>query len=132
MLKNQEIVCKNLDELKLFAKQFLPVIKKHQFLLMNGDLGAGKTALVKELGLLIGIKENINSPSFNYMKNYEGLVHIDLYSYKGDLEEFEDFFEDNIVAIEWANLSNYNFKNFIKMNVTLKDDLHVYKIVEVK
>ncbi|SYV97985.1 ATP/GTP-binding protein, partial [Mycoplasmopsis edwardii] len=35
------------------------------------------------------------------MKTYDGLVHIDLYNYKGDIEEFEDYFDDNIIAIEW-------------------------------
>lgn len=66
------------------------------------------------------------------MKTYDGLVHIDLYNYKGDIEEFEDYFDDNIIAIEWANLHNLTFKNVIVINCQLNsDNTHSYRI-EVK
>ena len=35
---------------------------------LSGDLGAGKTTLTKEIGKTIGVKEDINSPTFNYIK----------------------------------------------------------------
>ena len=50
---------------------------------MNGDLGAGKTTLTKGIGLALGIKRVINSPTFNIVKCYFDsilpLYHIDAY-----------------------------------------------------
>ncbi|ADE19779.1 tRNA (adenosine(37)-N6)-threonylcarbamoyltransferase complex ATPase subunit type 1 TsaE [Mycoplasma crocodyli] len=123
---------KTIQDVVIFAKELLTILNEKKILLLDGQLGAGKTALVKEIGKLLNIGETINSPSFNYMKIYDGLIHIDLYNYKGDIEEFEDYFEDNIVAIEWANKTNYNFKNYIKINVEIDGNYHVYKIEEIK
>ncbi|WP_117275825.1 tRNA (adenosine(37)-N6)-threonylcarbamoyltransferase complex ATPase subunit type 1 TsaE [Mycoplasmopsis edwardii] len=120
---------KSTKELNLILDEWFDEIKKHKIIYLIGDLGAGKTTFVKELAKKIGIKQNITSPSFNYMKTYDGLVHIDLYNYKGDIEEFEDYFDDNIIAIEWANLHNLTFKNVIVINCELnKDNTHSYRI----
>lgn len=110
---------------------WLPIIKKKKIVLLNGDLGSGKTTFIKELAKQLGIKEKITSPSFNYMKVYNGLIHIDLYNYKGDINEFEDYFEDNVVAIEWANLFNLDYKNYVEVNASLNnDESHTFEIKE--
>ncbi len=93
--------------------------KTAKVLAFSGDLGAGKTTLVQEIGKLLGIKENIISPTFVIMKiyelnskslyfsNFKKLVHIDAYrldSYKElqkiGWEELEKD-EDNLIIIEW-------------------------------
>ncbi|RIV16742.1 tRNA (adenosine(37)-N6)-threonylcarbamoyltransferase complex ATPase subunit type 1 TsaE [Mycoplasmopsis gallopavonis] len=123
---------KSIQELDQFIAQILPKIKEKQFLLFEGDLGAGKTTFIKLLAKQIGIKQNITSPSFNYMKDYPGLIHIDLYNYRGSLDEFEDYFEDNIVAIEWANLlREIPFEKYLKINAKLLDDgTHLFEVTE--
>lgn len=120
--------CNNLICLEKELSKLLSLIKEKQNLLLNGDLGSGKTTLVKVLGKLLGIKEVITSPSFNYMKVYDGLVHIDLYNYKGDLDEFEDYFEDNIIAIEWSNLKKLSLKNFISVNIYYQNNERLYEV----
>lgn len=126
-------VCKNLEDLETMAKEILPILKEKKFLLLDGELGAGKTALVKKIAKLIGIKSHITSPSFNYMKVYEGLVHIDAYNFKGSLLEFEDYFEDNIVAIEWASKISFFYQNYLFINVLVNNsNHHIYEIKEIK
>ena len=72
-------------------------------LLLDGDLGAGKTAWVHALGPVLGIHENINSPTFNLLNVYENetrspnacdLYHYDLYRLNdpGELDHL-DFLE---------------------------------------
>ncbi|AKF40852.1 ATP/GTP-binding protein [Mycoplasmopsis canis UFG1] len=117
------------SELFNVINEWLPTINQIKKIYLIGDLGSGKTSFVKELAKQIGIKDKITSPSFNYMKNYNGLVHIDLYNFRGDIDEFEDFFEDNIIAFEWADLAKLPYKSYILINCKLNiDNSHTYRI----
>ncbi|MGZ9755322.1 tRNA (adenosine(37)-N6)-threonylcarbamoyltransferase complex ATPase subunit type 1 TsaE [Mycoplasma sp. 246B] len=126
-MKEYSFFANDLEQLKENIQTFLPIIKLKKYLLLSGELGAGKTTFVQVLGKLLGIKENITSPSFNYMKVYNGLVHIDLYTYKGDIDEFEDYFDDNIVAIEWPEKKNLLFDAYVKVDISF-DNTRKYKI----
>jgi tRNA threonylcarbamoyladenosine biosynthesis protein TsaE len=79
--------------------------------LLSGELGSGKTQLVKGLARGIGVPdwEYVASPSFTLMNIYEGrftLCHLDLYRLEGadggEGLEVEEYLEAGIVAIEWA------------------------------
>lgn len=78
--------------------------------LLRGELGAGKTQLVKGLAKGIGVDDwqYVLSPSFTLMNLYEGritLCHVDLYRLEsGDVEtlDIEEFLDKGIVAVEWA------------------------------
>lgn len=93
-----------------------------QFLYLNGDLGAGKTTLTKLIAKELGIKENVVSPTFNKMKIYDNLVHIDAYNLKGDLESFEDYFEDKKVIIEWSNNLVLDYKNVLCVDIKFDEN----------
>ncbi|WP_374967673.1 tRNA (adenosine(37)-N6)-threonylcarbamoyltransferase complex ATPase subunit type 1 TsaE [Mycoplasma sp. CSL10137] len=125
-----KIKINDLQELDDFIRKILPLIKKNKILLLYGDLGSGKTTFVKLLAKQLEIKDKITSPSFNYMKTYNGLIHIDLYNYKGDLDEFVDYFEDNIVAIEWSEYLKYQFDNFTKIKISIINDQRFIELEE--
>jgi len=86
-----------------------------QVIALTGDLGAGKTAFVKELAKLLGITHEITSPTFVIMKSYEisshaffkTLVHIDAYRIESDDEmrvlKPNELLQDptNLICIEW-------------------------------
>ena len=85
---------------------------------LSGDLGAGKTAFVKELGKQLGITDIIPSPTFVIMKEYAvrhpqfaRLVHIDAYRLEGDTRAlahigWEDILRDThaLVVVEWPEM----------------------------
>lgn len=78
---------------------------------LDGELGSGKTVFVKGFAKSLGITENITSPTFNIVKEYETgelpLNHMDVYRLE-DTDEtigFNDYFKSNdITIIEWAEL----------------------------
>ncbi|RZM79871.1 tRNA (adenosine(37)-N6)-threonylcarbamoyltransferase complex ATPase subunit type 1 TsaE [Leptolyngbya iicbica LK] len=87
--------------------------------LLTGDLGAGKTTLTKGLGQGLAIPDEIDSPTFTLINEYDRgrlpLYHVDLYRLEGaesDRLFLESYWEGieyppGIVAIEWAERLRY-------------------------
>jgi len=85
--------------------------KKGDRIVLNGDLGAGKTFFIKSALTSIGIS-NVNSPSFAIVNEYANKYHIchfDFYRLKNSAELFDigwqDYVNDDesIIFIEWGN-----------------------------
>lgn len=99
-------------------------------LLLQGDLGSGKTTLVQGIGKGLGIKESIVSPTFTLINEYtEGrlpLYHLDLY--RLETEEVaalhpETYWEGvdvdlGIVAIEWAERLPYLPPSYLSIHLS--------------
>ena len=99
----------NLQDLAHFAKTLTARLQAGDLILLNGDLGAGKTTLSQLIGKQLGVKRNINSPTFNIIKSYKGTTlkfhHMDCYRLEDSEEDlgFEEYFEDHAVTvIEWS------------------------------
>ncbi len=99
-----------------YGKKLAAKLKGGDILLLSGDLGAGKTALVKGIAAGLGIKKELTSPTFTLMNVYEvriprsevrKFVHVDTYRLKDEKELLEIGVEDylgkpdTICAIEW-------------------------------
>jgi len=107
------------EETRDFGRQIGNLLKKGDLLLLTGDLGAGKTQLVKGIARsLRGIPEEcVTSPTFSIINVYEGetpLYHVDLYRIGGSFEElegtgiFEIIDENGITVVEWGErIKNY-------------------------
>ncbi|QJG67234.1 tRNA (adenosine(37)-N6)-threonylcarbamoyltransferase complex ATPase subunit type 1 TsaE [Mycoplasma phocoenae] len=115
------------EELSIIAKYLLS-FENIEAILLNGEMGSGKTTLTTYLAKEMGIQQTIISPTFNGMLIYPNLVHIDAYKLRGDLEAFEDYFEDSIVVIEWPEKINHSFKHYINVNIVMKDNNRIFEI----
>ncbi|KRL86347.1 tRNA (adenosine(37)-N6)-threonylcarbamoyltransferase complex ATPase subunit type 1 TsaE [Lacticaseibacillus pantheris] len=101
----------NEDELRSFAGQIAPLLQAGDVLLLDGDLGAGKTSFTKGLGLALGIHQPIKSPTFTIIHEYPTaripLYHMDLYRLEGGGAEdlgLEEYFEgDGVSVVEWPD-----------------------------
>lgn len=99
-------------------------------LLLEGDLGSGKTTLVQGIGAGLGIKDAIESPTFTLINEYlEGripLYHLDLYRLEPaevaalHLENYWEGLEVSlgIVAIEWSERLPYKPDNYLRVCLT--------------
>lgn len=98
------------EETMELAENFESEKFPNMIICLQGDLGSGKTIFTKGIAKALGIDENITSPTFNIIKEYEGelpLYHMDLYRLEetsGDIG-IEDYFTKNgVVVIEWADI----------------------------
>ena len=109
---------KSLEETGQIAKNFLETIysigDSSVVVALEGNLGAGKTAFTQEVGKILGVAENMNSPTFVIEKIYSidwkgfrNLIHIDAYRLEKDSELLHLGWEEitreqeNLVFLEW-------------------------------
>jgi len=78
---------------------------------LDGELGSGKTVFVKGFAKALGIEENITSPTFNIIKEYDSgelsLYHMDVYRLDENDEDigFNDYYnKGGITIIEWSDI----------------------------
>jgi len=101
---------KSLHELKHAAEQLISFGRSEKIFLFYGDMGAGKTTLIKSLCECLGAKEPVTSPTFSIVNEYQGesakIYHFDFYRLKNqsealDLGYEEYFYSGNYCFIEW-------------------------------
>ena len=124
-------IINNIEEMQSFAKEFGKSLKGGEVILLNGDLGAGKTTFVRFVLESLGVDEPVSSPSFTIMKNYANkdfkFYHFDLYRIENIDETYEFGFEeyiqnstDSVVFIEWAERVEELLTNTKVININFK------------
>ncbi|HEY8444757.1 MAG TPA: tRNA (adenosine(37)-N6)-threonylcarbamoyltransferase complex ATPase subunit type 1 TsaE [Bacilli bacterium] len=127
----KELLIKNVNEMIDLGKKIGALAFPNTIITLIGDLGAGKTTLTKGIALGLGIKENVNSPTFTIMKTYQGkypLYHLDVYRIDNPEADFEleEYFDgDGVCVIEWA----HNIKSLLPNDVL---EISIYRIDEEK
>lgn len=111
------------------ASEVAKGLRGGEAVILNGELGAGKTTFTKGLARAMGIDRNVVSPTFTIIKEYRGttlmLYHIDMYRLDDDseLEELgidELFTKDSVVVIEWNRLDKKELpERVITVNITV-------------
>ena len=107
-----EIIFK-LSQIHSVAREFLGSLKQSKVVAFHGSMGAGKTTFIHALCTLLGVIENISSPTFSLIHEYstaDGMViyHIDLYRLKNEQEAIHAGVEDCVYSgdlcfIEWPD-----------------------------
>ena len=89
-----------IDEL---AKKLANYVEKNTVIALIGELGTGKTTFTKTFAKEFGVKENLKSPTFNYVLEYLSgrmpLYHFDVYRLCNSEEIY-----GGVALIEWANI----------------------------
>jgi len=134
-----EFVSKSIEDTYKIAENLAATLKGGEILLLNGDLGAGKTTFTKGLAKAIGVKDEITSPTFTILNVYEDgdfkLNHLDMYRIEDEDEIYElgiedSFGDDSITVIEWNKLTSLSGKI---INIDIKstgEDSRIIKIEE--
>ena len=99
----ERIIVKNLEDLDRLTKEIAKNLKGDEIILLEGELGAGKTTFTKYLLKNLGVDEHITSPTFTVMNQYESskfdIYHIDMYR----VNDFDisDLIGSGLIIIEW-------------------------------
>lgn len=121
-----KFVCNTVDETYALAAKVAEKLHGGEILLLSGELGAGKTTFTKGLARALGISDTVTSPTFTFMKSYEGrlpLYHFDMYRAVDSDELYELGLEDylhsgGVCVIEWNKFDD--IVNPIRISVVNK------------
>jgi len=127
LFKNYQIA-----NLPAVSTQIIDLAKDFKIWTFDGEMGAGKTTLIKSICKNLGVIDEVSSPTFSLVNEYKTLngqtvFHFDFYRIKSINEAYdmgvEEYFDSgNICLIEWPNmideilLNEKTFNIFISMN----------------
>ncbi|MBR2969539.1 MAG: tRNA (adenosine(37)-N6)-threonylcarbamoyltransferase complex ATPase subunit type 1 TsaE [Clostridia bacterium] len=119
------------EDTRKIASEFAKTLKIGDVILLNGDLGAGKTTFTRFVLQARGVQDIINSPTFSILKSYKGDMvfhHFDTYRISTD-EAIEAGFDeilddkDSVILIEWSeNIAPLLPSKRIVINIRLVGD----------
>ena len=113
----------------------------HKIVLISGEMGAGKTTLIKQILTGLNVIDNISSPTFSIINEYKTkstdlIYHMDLYRIN-KIEELEEigFFEylesGNLCFIEWGEIiENMIGEDYNKFNIIEKGNLRILEKIK--
>lgn len=123
-----------LEDLPKIAQKVIAAANNRKIWIFEGEMGAGKTTLIKAICRSLGVMSAVQSPTFSIVNEYitdteEVIYHFDFYRIKNETEALdfgiEEYFDSgNICLLEWAEkveslLPEYCFK----INIGLTDGL---------
>ena len=101
-------ISNNREDTEKFATDYAKTLRAGDVLILDGDMGAGKTVFCKGLAKGLGIQEEVTSPTYAYMNDYDGrLFHYDCYRIESVAQAenlgLADYFDmGGICVVEWA------------------------------
>lgn len=134
-----EFVAKNIDDLDLISEKLIDQFN-HKVILFYGEMGNGKTTLIKQLCKKLGVSESTSSPTFSIVNEYKTdknntIYHFDFYRIKDESEVLDFGYEEylysgNYCFIEWPEkIPNMLPDDVVK--VTINKDENNFRIIEV-
>ena len=129
----KKFIVKNINDLDEVSSKILEHNNKYKKFAFFGDMGVGKTTLIKSLLKKLGVNDNVTSPTFSIVNEYlseklGSIFHFDFYRIKNEKEAYdigidEYLSSDNYCFIEWPNKINSFIDNkFINVYIDIIDD----------
>jgi tRNA threonylcarbamoyladenosine biosynthesis protein TsaE len=129
----ESIYCQNLLSLPEIAKKVIDLCAKEKIWVFKGEMGAGKTTLIKSIGSCLGIRDQISSPTFSIINEYQNensdvFYHFDFYRIEEastvlDLGIEEYFYSGNYCWIEWAEkIAEYIPEDFMLIKIEVQEE----------
>ena len=139
-MKEEVFISKSEEDTIEFAFNFSKKLVKGDVVVLNGDLGAGKTKFTQGVLKYFGIEDEISSPTFTIINEHHAkglnIYHFDVYRIS-DVDEFysiggDEYFENGISIIEWGKIIEEALpKHYIEINFEKDLDDENYRKITV-
>ncbi|MBI3234915.1 MAG: tRNA (adenosine(37)-N6)-threonylcarbamoyltransferase complex ATPase subunit type 1 TsaE [Bacteroidetes bacterium] len=130
-----------LEQVEVAASELITKLKDYQIWAFKGDLGAGKTTLIKSICQVMGSEDTVTSPTFTLVNEYMAaekiIYHFDFYRINNPQEAmdfglFEYIDSGSLCLMEWPEKIDEILKDEKVAYVTiLKSEDQVFRIMEV-
>ena len=126
----------SIPETKKIARELADIFKSGDLILMEGDLGSGKTRLVQEICREWHIADDVTSPTFTIIQQYTGPLHVnhmDLYRITDEKEldhlGWEELLDgDSVTFVEWPGLIEPRVDRFYKLYIRLNGQKRIIEL----
>ncbi len=134
------LFAENLEQLDAVAKQIIKATLPHKKFAFYGDMGVGKTTLIKALSLQLGTNDVISSPTFSIVNEYHiddknKIYHFDFYRIEDEQEAYdmgyeEYFYSSDYCFIEWPErISGLIDDDVVRIEMNLEGNKRGIKIL---
>ena len=131
-MPTEEFKAESIDDLRQVCEHLAEVIKQEKIVLFSGEMGAGKTTLIKKFCNHLGVQDEVSSPTFALVNEYESktgpIYHFDLYRIRSEEElydiGYEDyFFSGYLCLVEWPEMASGIIpENHISVKIRVEND----------
>ena len=137
---SKTLFAENVEQLNSIAKQILDHTSTHTKFAFYGEMGVGKTTLIKALSLQLGVTDVVSSPTFSIVNEYQAdeytkIYHFDFYRLETEEEAYdmgyeEYFFQNDLCLIEWPEkIEGLIPEDIIKVILTKKGEQRIIEII---
>ena len=131
---------KKVQELDEIAKAIVEVFENEKKIVFFGEMGVGKTTLIKSICKVLNVQDVVTSPTFSVVNEYQNkdgnsLYHFDFYRIKNQEELFdlgleEYIYSDNYCFIEWPEKAEGLLSdNFVQVQMTKNKECRIIKVI---
>lgn len=125
----------SLADLPAVAKELIKVMGLKRVCILQGDMGAGKTTLVKAIGSILAVEDTMSSPTFSIVNEYHTatsgpIFHFDFYRIRSEADAYEVgteeyFYSGAYCFVEWAEkIPSLLPDSYAQVNLNSEDDTH--------
>jgi len=123
------MIATSVEDLKEIAQAIANKSQGKKIILFNGEMGSGKTTLIKALCNVLGSKDEASSPTYAIVNEYHGdqlIYHFDLYRLKGEEELIDLAFKDYLDSgdyclIEWPELALPFLESYLSVDISVNE-----------
>jgi tRNA threonylcarbamoyladenosine biosynthesis protein TsaE len=124
----------NIESLDQGVEQFIPLLKEYNIFAFHAEMGSGKTTFISRLIQKMGYSDDVSSPTFSIINEYEtsdyGICyHLDLYRIESDEEAYDIGIEEilygkKIVFLEWpSKIENLLPENTVIVRIEVENNI---------